>query len=413
MARSLGLTAYRALAGRKDASGTSPNVPRPMGELVWMHAAEAGNLIAIYDLAARLCTARPGLNVLITQAEGDERSTLPPHAEHIILLQPVPGEHPDAVRDFLDHWVPDLCLWIWGALRPNLVLETKARGCSMILVDADKKGFDGRRDRWLPDLTGELLGNFSNVLARSAAAKNRLGQLGLARDDIEVTSALQAGGQALACVDSDLADLSEALNARPVWFAAKVQPAEVPIVLRAHRNASRLSHRLLLILNPAETDQATKVADQAAEDGFDVIHWEESGAPDDTTQVIVAEDSRDRGLFFRVAPVSFLGSSLVSGPAACDPFEAAALGSAVLYGPKVRYYLPSYSRLAAAGAARIVNDATALGTAVTRLIAPDQAATMAHAGWDVISNGAELTDKVTDLVQDALDLRLVNEGARG
>ena len=50
-----------------------------------------------------------------------------------------------------------------------------------------------------------------------------------------------------------------------------------------------------------------------------------------------------------------------------------------------------------------MNDATALATAVSRLIAPDQAAVMAHAGWDVISRGAALTDKVIDLVQDTLD----------
>jgi 3-deoxy-D-manno-octulosonic-acid transferase len=67
--------------------------------------------------------------------------------------------------------------------------------------------------------------------------------------------------------------------------------------------------------------------------------------------------------------------------------------------------MPSYSRLAAAGAARIVNDADALTTAVSRLIAPDQAATMAHAGWDVISEGAALADRIIDLTQDALDQR--------
>lgn len=412
MARSLGLTAYRALARRKDASGTPPGALRPMGEMIWIHAAESGNLIAIYDLAARLCAARIGLSVLITQTEGGAATTLPPHAEHIILQQPVPGEHPDAVRDFLDHWQPDLCLWVWGALRPNLVLETAARGCPMILVDADQKGFDGRRDRWLPDLTSDLLGKFVNVLARSDSAKKRLVQLGLAPKAIEVTSPLQAGGQALPCADSDLTEMSQALGGRPVWFAAKVQPVEVSIVLQAHRTASRLSHRLLLILNPASPDQVPEITKQADDDGFDVIHWEESGGPDDTTQVMIVEDSRDRGVFFRVAPVSFLGSSLVASTEACDPFEAAALGSAILYGPKVRYYLPSYSRLAAAGAARIVNDAAALGTAVTRLIAPDQAATMAHAGWDVISDGAELTDKITDLLQDTLDLRLVTSETR-
>jgi 3-deoxy-D-manno-octulosonic-acid transferase len=41
--------------------------------------------------------------------------------------------------------------------------------------------------------------------------------------------------------------------------------------------------------------------------------------------------------------------------------------------------------------------------AVTRLVAPDQAALMAHAGWDVVSEGAALMDRITDLVQDTLD----------
>jgi 3-deoxy-D-manno-octulosonic-acid transferase len=142
------------------------------------------------------------------------------------------------------------------------------------------------------------------------------------------------------------------------------------------------------------------------------MRWGDDPYPDETTQVMVADDPGDRGLFFRVAPVSFLGSSLVSGHGGCDPFEAAALGSAVLYGPKVRNFLPSYGRLATAGAARIVNDAGALGNAVSRLIAPDQAATMAHAGWDVISEGAELADRVIEMVQDRLDEEMGASDAR-
>ena len=374
--------------------------------MLWIHAAEAGNLIAILDLAARLCAIRTGLSVLITQPLGVDAPLQGPDPEYTILFDAVPHEHPDAVAAFLDHWKPDTCVWLWGALLPNLVLETAARDCPMILIDAESKGFDGRRDRWMRDLTGRLLQEFSHVLARSDAGKKRLVQIGVPKEKVEVTSPLLAGGQALPCADSDLSDLSEALGGRPVWFAARVQPAEVPIVLAAHRQALRLSHRLLLILNPAGRAGAQGALEQAVADDFNVINWDNGAEPDDTSQVMVVEDSRDRGLFFRVAPVTFLGSSLVSGEEACDPFEAAALGSAVLYGPKVRRFLPSYSRLAAAGAGRIVNDAVALGTAVSRLIAPDQAATMAHAGWEVVSQGAELTDKVTDLVQELLDKKL-------
>jgi 3-deoxy-D-manno-octulosonic-acid transferase len=158
-----------------------------------------------------------------------------------------------------------------------------------------------------------------------------------------------------------------------------------------------------LILNPAENVSVEHCMAQALADDFRVRNWGANEYPEDMTQVLLAGGLDDLGLFYRLAPVSFLGSSLVTGHGGRNPFEAAALGSAILYGPNVRQYLPSYTRLANAGAARIVNDAISLGTAVTRLVAPDQAAVMAHAGWDVVSSGADQTDRVVLVVQNILD----------
>ena len=45
---------------------------------------------------------------------------LPPRAFH----QFAPIDRPSAVRRFLDHWRPDLALWVESELWPNLVLET-------------------------------------------------------------------------------------------------------------------------------------------------------------------------------------------------------------------------------------------------------------------------------------------------
>ncbi|WP_299966591.1 glycosyltransferase N-terminal domain-containing protein [uncultured Roseobacter sp.] len=413
MGRSLAMAAYRALSGRTAARGFVPAGPRPKGELVWLHAAEKSNLLALQDLAQRLAVARDGLNTLITLSDGDSLETARADTPRPgpVCLDVLPSEHPAAVARFLDHWSPDMCIWAWGNLHPTLMAEAHARGCPTALVDADAGGFDGRRDRWLPDLTRELLSDCVAVMARSSSAADRLANLGVRRRDIRITPPLQAGGQALPCDDTDLAETSALLAARPVWLATGVQEEEVQLILAAHRHALRYSHRLLLILHPARTEASDIMAGQAQEAGFRVSTWGGPGEPGENSQVMIAEDGEDLGLFFRLAPVSFLGSSLVSGYGGRNPFEAAALGSAVLYGPNVRRYLPFYSRLANAGAARIVKDSDTLGAAVTRLIAPDQAAAMAHAGWDVISRGAELADTVTELVEETLDTRTAHRHA--
>lgn len=405
MARSLGLTAYRALSRRGEVQQDAPATPRPKGELVWFHAGEPGNLLAVVDLAQRLGFSRPGLNLLITYTSDGRPPPLTQQNSGQIFLEPVPSEHPASVATYLDHWRPDACVWVWGGLRPNLILEAAARKYPLLLIDAEPKGFDGRKYRWLPDLTRRVLGNFAKVLTRTDSGRKRMMQLGLNADTVEVTAPLLAGGQPLPCADSDLEELSEVIKGRPVWFAAQVQPGELQTVLAAHEKALRLSHRLLLVLNPASPSEGDTCARLAMERNMHTTRWDDAQFPDDSTQVLISEDAADRGLFFRIAPVSFLGSTLVTSDGGCDPFDAASLGSAVLYGPKVRHYLPSYSRLATAGAARIVNDTDALSTAVSRLIAPDQAAAMAHAGWDVISEGAEVADRVVDLIQDALDAR--------
>ena len=406
MGRSLSLAAYRALSWRTEAASLLPYDPRPVGELVWIHAAEAHNLSAVTDVAQRLCAARHGLSVLITVAQPhqlqDAQSWRTGRNANVYFAL-CPSEHPSSVTAFLSHWSPDACLWVWGALRPNLVDSTVDSGCPLVLIDGDADGFDGRRDRWLPDVTRSLLAQFHTIMVRSEAGLARLQRLGLPTGRLDLMAPLQAGGPALLCEDKDIAEMAGVLSGRPVWLATGIQGPEVAIVLAAHRRALRLSHRLLLILNPAENVSVENCLAQALADDFRVRNWGANEYPEDMTQVLLAGGLDDLGLFYRLAPVSFLGSSLVTGHGGRNPFEAAALGSAVLYGPNVRQYLPSYTRLANAGAARIVNDAISLGTAVTRLVAPDQAAVMAHAGWDVVSSGADQTDRVVLVVQNILD----------
>ena len=133
------------------------------------------------------------------------------------------------------------------------------------------------------------------------------------------------------------------------------------------------------------------------------VEWNEGGLPDETTQVILADDPEDLGLWYRLAPITFMGSSLITEAFGSDPNEPAAHGSAILYGPNVRQYLETYSRFAKVGAARIVRDSATLAVAVQRLIPADQSAAMAHAAWDVATQSAAIMDRIVAMILDALD----------
>lgn len=399
------MVAYRTYARRLSERTFTPSGPRPSGTLVWIHAPELSSLLAIQDLAQRLATLRTDLSVLITVPDTTafKKATAMGLGTDQIHLEIAPSEHPAAVGAFWEHWSPSIGIWAWGALRPNLVIKARDMGCTLALIDADAEGFDNTRDKWMPELTRHLLEPFVILMVRSGAGVQRLQKLGLPSSRIDQTPPLQAGGSALPCDETDLNELTEALGARSAWLAVNVQTEELGMILDAHRQALRLSHRLLLILQPAMPELATVFETELSDRAMRVGNWAEGDIPEDSMQVLVAPDTADLGLFYRMAPVVLMGSSLLPGYTGRNPYEAAALGSAVLYGPHTGPFVAFYSALAAAGAARVVKDAETLQAAVSLMISPDHAAAMAHAGWDIISRGARLTDRVIDLVQAVLD----------
>ena len=305
---------------------------------------------------------------------------------------------------FLDHWTPDLCLWTGGRLLPAVISGADNRNIPLYLIDADENMLIRQGWRWFPDLPKSLFSKFSVILARSANAARDLKRIGTGETDVTVTGPFLEGAVALPYNQSDHNELSELLRGRHVWLAAMAQPEELPVILEAHGNVSKLAHRALLVIVPDDVSQADTFRRHLETDGWRHAVWSEGDLPEETTQILLADTRGELGLWYLLASVSFMGSSLFPGQEGRDPNEPAAHGSAILYGPHVSRFQSGYTRYADAGAARSVNDAQTLATAVERLIAPDQSAAMAHAAWDVASQGADVMDKIMDLVQDTLDV---------
>ena len=137
-------------------------------------------------------------------------------------------------------------------------------------------------------------------------------------------------------------------------------------------------------------------------DGWQVAQRSLDQEPDEHVQILIADTDDEMGLWLRIAPVCFMGNSLIKGAKGCSPNAATSLGSAVLHGPFISKYIPGYARLDAAGAAREVSDTTQLAAAVQDLLAPDKTAEMAHAGWEISTSGAEAMDHAIALIYDVL-----------
>ncbi|MEN8934373.1 3-deoxy-D-manno-octulosonic acid transferase [Planktotalea arctica] len=396
---SLSLTAYKALARGTKASQPQSYPTRPDGPLIWGVVHDHASARALIYLVERLRMLRGPCCLLITYSDTPPR--VPKHKS--TFCHPLPVDTLEAARSFLNHWQPSICLWFGGNLRPALIACAKESGLAMSLLSGQAALLDQPIWRWLPSLARESLDAFSVINAYDVNAQRQLRKMDGARHTIPVQGPLQDAVLPPSANESVFEEVSGDLNGRPVWLAAQVQEDELKDVLKAHRTAIKITHRLTLILVAASFPISVEARGLLKSQGWRVCHWEDGDPIDESTQVIFVEEPEEMGLWYRIAPFSFLGSSLKAGHGGCDPYVAASLGSAIIYGPNVGPYMDNYTRLAAVGAARIVKDADSLARAIAQLLGADQTASMAHAAWAAISQGAEASDAVIETIQERLD----------
>ncbi|MBC2836126.1 3-deoxy-D-manno-octulosonic acid transferase [Paragemmobacter straminiformis] len=395
MAYSLGLTFYN-LSNRRDAGQAVDRPPRPLGRLVWLHAPNAEVARSMLELARRLID-EDGLPVLLTcPAEIAPRAGL--------ILQRPPADTPAEARAFLDHWAPEIALFSEGELRPALLHEANERKLPVLMVAGRMPYILRERDGWYPGLMRGLLATFRHVLTIDEASARAFRKAGASLSAVEVTGKMEEESAALPHLEAEREALARQLATRPVWLAASLPEAEEAAAITAHRAALRLAHRLLLIIVPEDPARAEPLAARMAEaEGWTVARRSEDQEPDTETEVYIADNAQEFGLWYRLAPITFMGGSLSGQGCIRDPLEPAALGSAILYGPRPGLFGTTFGRLGAARAARAVGSPTDLAEALGDLLSPDRAARLAQAAWAVTSDGAEVTDKVHLLIRNITD----------
>ncbi|WP_246263382.1 3-deoxy-D-manno-octulosonic acid transferase [Caulobacter soli] len=365
----------RAKAGKEDRARLHerlgrPKTSRPEGRLVWLHGASVGESLSILPLVERLRIERPDVAVLVTSGTVTSAQLLarrlPPGAIH----QFAPVDTPGGAKRFLDHWRPDLAVFVESELWPNLLLVAKARGVKLALVSAklSDKSYAGWRAR--PFAAYELFSGFDLILAQDGRAAERLSSLG---GVVAGEADLKFGSDPLPVDAAALTSLRVRLSDRPVLLAASTHPGEDEIVLDAWRALPSRPH---LVIVPRHPERGPAVADLALATGATVSL--RSREPDDSAEVIVADTLGELGLWYRLADLALIAGSFVPGIGGHNPLEPARLDCPIVSGPHVENWLTAYADLRDADGAAFA-DASVLGERLAGLLA-EPAALSSQAG---------------------------------
>ena len=377
------------------------NDARPAGPLIWIHGASVGEATAVLQLIERLLETRSELEILVTTGTVASarllEKRLPAGARH----QFVPIDLPGWVQRFLDHWRPDMALWVELELWPNLVLATHARGIPMMLINARLSARSFRRWQQWPGLIRPMLDAFALCLAQDAEQARRLCRLGA--ENVIAIGDLKAAGHRLPVDQAQLQRLKREIGRRPLWLAASTHQDEEEAAAEVHATLAAKHPGLLTIIAPRHPVRGDAVAAMLARSGLRVARRGYSEPITSETDIYLADTMGELGLFYRLAEIAFVGGSIARS-GGHNPFEAARLDCAILHGPDMSNCAAMAGALAEAGAAQMVDDAEELGTAVSLLLSdPRLCAARRAAAMRVAAQGETILDAVLARLAPWLD----------
>lgn len=322
-----------------------PSLPRPDGALIWVHAVGLGEVLALRGLIAAMA-GQSDANFLVTSTTRGSAevlaSNLPPRTRHQFL----PLDAPAYLARFLDHWRPDLSIWAEQDLWPGAVHAADARGIPLALVNARMNAEAyARRRRWA-GLYADLFARFRLITAQDDATARHL--QGLGAKGVSVSTSLKAAAPPLAADPQALARARETLvGQRPVLLASSHHEDEF-VTLAAFR---ALRHRPLLVIAPRDPSRGAEIAARVVEHGMTASLRSAGQGP--VADVWIVDTLGEMGLWYRLCPVTIIGGTF--GPTeGHNPWEPAALGAAILHGPRTGNFADDFSALHQAAAARLV-----------------------------------------------------------
>ena len=395
----------RLAAGKEDGARMAERmghagVARPVGKLVWLHAASVGEALSLIALIDDLRARRPDLVLLLTTGTVTSAKLMQTRLPAGVIHQYVPVDHPRWVARFLDHWRPDGVIWSESELWPNMLHAVNRRRIPAALVNARMSVRSYQRWRSVRGFARQLLSVFDVCLAQTPREADQLRDLGARK--VDIVGNLKYAAQPLPDSAAARDELHRAIAARPVVLWASTHPGEEDIAAATHVALSRDVENLLTVIVPRHPARGGDIAAQIKARGLHASLRSAGTLPDASCDIYIADTLGELGLFYRLCPTVVMGGTFadIGGH---NPIEPAQLGALVICGPELYNFSSIREDFAAVTGMIEVRDPWSLVPVLRqRLQNPASYDAIANAGRDLTARQAHVLDEIQQALAGVL-----------
>jgi len=367
------------------------SISRNNGILVWFHVASVGEAMSILPLIENCIEDEKINNILVTSITLSSGKILEKKYKKNtkVLHQFLPLDVPIFIKKFLDHWKPDLSIFVDSEIWPNLISQISEKKIPLVLVNArmTKKSFK----RWVffKNFSKKIFEKFDLCIASNKESEKFLKILG-------VRNIKNFGNLKFSNIKKDSnihldPSLLEKIKNRVIWCAASTHPSEEIFCAEAHLIIKKKYNNVLTIIIPRHVERTSVIAKDLSNLNLKVSNYSEKDLIDEKTDILLVDTYGETTKFYNLSKCAFIGKSLVKSlimDSGQNPIEPARMGCKIFHGPNISNFTEIYEYLKNLGVTKKINDSEELGISVVEVLKKDR------------DNSGEIKEKIENYGQN-------------
>jgi len=338
---------------------------RSKGFLIWFHVASVGEGLSILPLVRKFEKDEKIQKILITSITLSSSEVLKKKLSKNIKIihQFLPFDVPKFVNKFLNHWSPNLAIFIDSEIWPNLIFEIKKRKIPLLLVNGriTKKSF--KKWNLLNKFSKKVFEKFDLCISSNKDTENYLKILGA--KNIKNFGNLKFS-ITRENVDEKLeTSVLDKISNRKIWCAASTHSTEEYFCAQTHLILKSTYKDILTIVIPRHINRVKKIEKELLKLKLNVIFYSNLNKLNSETDILLVDVYGETSKFFNISKSVFLGGSLIKHGGQ-NPIEPSRHGSKIFHGPHINNFTEIYQYLKSLDATQNINTSDELASAIIK-----------------------------------------------
>ena len=301
---------------------------RPTGKLVWFHAASVGESLSILPLIEQLLNKHKELNILVTTGTVTSASLMQKRLPKGAIHQYVPIDFYFAVKSFMDHWQPDLSVFVESELWPELISQAP----NPIIINGRMSNKSANRYKKYKKLSAFLFQRIQLILAQSEDSYENFKMV--CDTPIENSGNLKFDAPTPPFDQKSMEKISQTLEGQHILVCASTHSGEEETIAASHEKIKKEIPNLITIIAPRHPNRGKNIQNTLQTKGFK-CSLRSSG--EEPNNIYIADTLGEMGLWYNLAHVVLMGKSLFSGGGQ-NPFEPLKCGRVTVCGPSMENF---------------------------------------------------------------------------